>query len=95
MIKKYLNVFGFAFLNMAVTGSAYANGSGGGHGIGPGFGGVIVALGILTFICLLSTFILGVVMPKKRKTLFPWHKRLGIAAVITATIHGMMVLIFH
>jgi hypothetical protein len=95
MLKNYLSIFSFSVLNMAITGLAYANGSGGGHGAGRGFGGVIIALGILTFICLLSTFILGFLMPKKRKILFPWHKRLGIAAVIIATIHGMMVLLFH
>ena len=95
MLKNQLSLIVFTALNAATSGFAYASGHGDGHGSGRSFGGFIVLLGILTLACLLSTFILGILMPKKRKLLFPWHKKLGIVTVIAAILHGMMVLFFH
>ncbi len=95
MLKKQLSLIVFTTLNAAALDFAYANGHGGAHGSGRNLGGVIVLLGILTLACLLSTFILGILMPKKRKILFSWHKKLGIVTVIAAILHGMMVLFFH
>ena len=96
MLRKRLQISGWCLIVAAAAGSAYAAGGDGGHG--PGGGGsvnVIVILGILTFAGLLTTFLLGWLMPKKRKALFPWHKRLGIVTLILAIIHGAMVLLLH
>ena len=95
MVKNSLCILLIAVFSVMVKGAAYANGHGGGHESGLQFGSVIIFLGVLTFFCMLTTFVLGMLMPKKRKILFPWHKRMGIITLISAILHGTMVLIFH
>jgi hypothetical protein len=95
MLKNCLYILLIAVFIVMVKGAAYANGHGGGHESGPHFGNVVIFLGVLTFFCMLSTFVLGFLMPKKRKTLFPWHKRMGIVTLISAILHGTVVLVFH
>lgn len=92
---KQFRIIGFTLFYAAVAELALANGRAGGHTPGGGSMNVIVILGILTFAGLLTTFLLGWLMPKKRKALFPWHKRLGIVTLILAIIHGAMVLLLH
>jgi hypothetical protein len=85
-----------AFLMVwAMASSAFAGGRGNGHGNDAGFGGIIIFLGVMTFAFLLTTFILGIFMPKNRKALFPWHKRLGYITLISALAHGTMVFLYH
>ena len=95
MVKDSLCILLIAVFSVMVKGAAYANGRDGGHESGLHFGDVIIFLGVLTFFCMLTTFVLGMLMPKKRKILFPWHKRMGIITLISAILHGTMVLIFH
>ena len=56
---------------------------------------LIEPLGALTFLCLIATFILGQLMPKLRKALFPWHKRMAVITLICGLTHVTMVLLFH
>jgi len=56
---------------------------------------IIVPLGILTLILLISTLTLGFSLPKNRKRLFPWHRKLAIVTIIVAIVHATFVLIFH
>lgn len=79
----------FAVFNDA----AIAGGHGGGRG--SGFGGIIVYLGVATLLCLLATFIVGRLIPQKRRLLVPWHRRLGTATLVLALIHGTLALLVH
>lgn len=59
------------------------------------WGRLIVPMGITTFSLLVLTFLAGWFMAKKRKLLFRWHRRLAIATLVSATIHALLVILFH
>ena len=94
-IKLYI-LFLFIW-SVVIAGISYANGPGHEHQGHDHFSlsSLIVPLGITTLVCLISTFVLGLMMPKNRKALFPWHKRMAIITLISAITHGTMVLFFH
>ena len=96
-MKAKMNIIIFSILNVAMAGALYASGNGHGHQAAGHFkpASLIEPLGVVTFLCLISTFILGQLMPKNRKSLFPWHKRMAIITLIVALTHVTMVLLFH
>ena len=77
--------------------AAYANGEGYGQVAesGEGLEEIIEVLGITTLTCLIITLTLGLLMPKARKKIFPWHRRMGFITVISGILHGVMILTFH
>jgi len=54
---------------------------------------LLAPLGIATFLLLATTVALGVLMPKKRKVLFKWHKILAFTTLAVAATHGILVMI--
>ncbi|MFC1851278.1 hypothetical protein ACFL27_13865 [candidate division CSSED10-310 bacterium] len=74
--------------------AVYANGNGHEHQEGFEVEYIIIALGVTTLLSLITTALLGYFMPKNRKLIFPWHKRMAIVTVIAAFSHAMMILIF-
>ena len=54
---------------------------------------VVEVLGITTFTLLVLTACAGYFMPRKRKVLFKWHKRLAVMTLIAAMLHGILVLL--
>jgi len=92
-----MNTIVFFILNAVIAGTIYADGAGYEHQVHGSFSPrtLIVPLGVITFFCLISTLLLGLSMPKNRKRLFPWHKRLAAITLIMAIIHATMALIFH
>ena len=96
-MKIKLNVPPVLMLNESLTETVLANGTGHANQLNEHFSfkNLIVPLGIITVICLISTLVLGFLMPKKSKILFPWHKRMAIITLISAITHGVMVMIFH
>jgi YHS domain-containing protein len=67
----------------------------GNHGGGLTLFGLIKPVGIATFSCLVLTVAAALLRRKNPKFLFKWHKRLGIATVVLAVIHLILVLIAH
>lgn len=55
----------------------------------------IKPMGILTLSLLAITVLSGILRRKNPKLLLKWHKRCGITALITASIHAILVLIAH
>jgi hypothetical protein len=55
----------------------------------------IKPVGVLALTLLAATVSLGILRRKKPKLLLKWHKRLGIATLIVALIHLIIVLIAH
>ena len=55
----------------SAAGTAWANGESGGES---GLRGLVEPLGVLTFLCLAATFLLGRFMPRNRKKFFPGTK---------------------
>ena len=96
-MKAKMGTITFIILNVTMAGALYASGNGHERQAAGHFkpASLIEPLGVLTFLCLISTFILGQLMPKNRKTLFPWHKRMAVITLIVALTHVTMVLIFH
>lgn len=96
-MKKFLYIAVLLYFNFIIISSVFANGSIDNHQSGNlfNFSNVIAPLGIITLICLITTFTLGLLMSKNRKVLFPWHKRISFTTLILALMHGTMVLIFH
>ena len=96
-MKIKMSIIILFILNVAIAGTLYASGNGHEHQAAGHFkpASLIEPLGVLTFLCLISTFILGQLMPKNRKTLLPWHKRMAVITLIIALTHVTMVLIFH
>ncbi len=64
---------------------------------GPGLTlpGLIKPVGIATFSCLVLTVSAALLRRKNPKFLFKWHKRVGIATLVLAMIHLILVLIAH
>ncbi len=56
---------------------------------------IIEFFGIVTFLSMTGAVATGYWMPKKRKALLIWHKRLAYTALCIATFHGALVLFFH
>jgi membrane-bound acyltransferase YfiQ involved in biofilm formation len=96
-MKTKMSIIILFILNVAITSTLFASGNGHVHQAAGHFkpASLIEPLGVLTFLCLISTFILGQLMPKNRKTLFPWHKRMAVITLIVALTHVSMVLLFH
>jgi hypothetical protein len=94
-MKTSVRIIALPVLNMAMAGRLYANGHG--HQAAGHFkpAELIEHLGALTFLSLIATFIPGQLMPKNRKTFFPWHKRMAVITLIVALTHITMVLLFH
>jgi YHS domain-containing protein len=57
--------------------------------------GLIKPVGIATLSCLVLTVAAALLRRKNPKFLFKWHKRLGIATLVFAVIHLILVLIAH
>ncbi len=57
--------------------------------------GLIKPAGIATLSCLVLTVAAALLRRKNPKFLFKWHKRLGIAALLLALLHLILVLIAH
>ena len=93
-MKTIIQALIVSVYSFIIATTAYANGHGNEHHERFACDDVIVTLGILTIVSLISTFLAGYFMPKHRKLLFPWHKRLGILTVILALSHALMVLFF-
>jgi hypothetical protein len=55
----------------------------------------IVPLGMSTYALLLATVLAGAFMKRNRQLLFPWHRRLALATLLLATLHGLLVLLAH
>ena len=93
-MKRIIQALYTTVYSMMMTGAAHANGLG--HQYREQFGSeaIIVALGILTISSMTVTFLMGYFMPKNRKLLFPWHKRIAILTLLLAATHALMVLIF-
>lgn len=51
--------------------------------------------GILTGLCLLIVFCLGVFRQKAPAPMLRWHKRMGVVTVIVGLVHGTYMLFFH
>ena len=70
-MKTSVGIITLFVLNVALAGRLYANGHG--HEAAGHFKSaeLIESLGALTFLSLIATLILGQLMPKNRKTLFP------------------------
>ena len=96
-MKTRMSIIILIILNVAITCTVFASGSDHEHQAAGHFkpASLIEPLGALTFLCLISTFILGQLMPKNRKTLFPWHKRMAVITLVVALTHVTMVLLFH
>jgi membrane-bound acyltransferase YfiQ involved in biofilm formation len=96
-MKTKMSIIILFILNVAIACTVYASEGGHEHQAAGHFkpASLIEPLGALTFLCLISTFILGRLMPKNRKTLFPWHKRMAVITLIVALTHVSMVLLFH
>ena len=96
-MKKQFYIAAFLFLGFMLTGGVFENGNIHNHQSEHqfDFSTIIVPLGITTLICLIATLTIGLLMPKNRKILFPWHKRMAFMTLILALMHGVMVLIFH
>jgi len=97
IMRTKMNIFILFILNVVLAGTLYASGNSHEHQAAGHFkpASLIEPLGALTFLCLISTFILGQLMPKNRKTLFSWHKRMAFITLIVALTHVSMVLLFH
>jgi hypothetical protein len=59
----------------------------------PGLASFIAPLGMSTYSLLLATLLAGTFMKRNRTLLFPWHRRLAVATLMLATIHGLLVLL--
>ncbi len=59
------------------------------------FSSFIVPLGIISLISIAITVVMGLLIKKNRGVLLPWHKRLAFLTLILASIHGVIVIIFH
>ena len=81
-----------SWMMTALAHPALANGEGGGES---GGGALIVTMGVITLTLLIITFLLGLFMPKDRKKLFPWHKRLAWVTAASGIIHASLVLFLH
>lgn len=57
--------------------------------------GLIKPAGIATLSCLVLTVAAALLRRKKPKFLLEWHKRVGIATLVLAVIHLILVLIAH
>jgi len=91
-MKKITQSFIITIYSMIFPLSVYAAKAG--QGRGEGFrSDIIVTLGAMTITCLAVTFLMGYFMPKNRKLLFIWHKRMAIATVALAACHALMVMI--
>lgn len=55
---------------------------------------LVKPMGIATLVFLLLTASSGYFMPKKRKILFTWHKRLAYTTLIIAVCHAVLVIFF-
>ena len=88
---------GCIFILIVISGIAFADETGHGQQSHNGFTmqSVIAPLGIVTLILLISTFILGFLVPKNRKKLFPLHRKMAITTIVVAVIHASVVFIFH
>jgi hypothetical protein len=92
-MKKIMQSLVLTIYSMVFPLAVYADKAGREHG--DGFtSDVIVTLGAMTITCLIATFLMGYFMPKNRKLLFLWHKRLAIATVVLAASHALIILIF-
>ncbi len=100
--KLYLIIF----INFTLVNNIFANGNHehGNHNHGvvidQGFviTDLIAPLGITTLTLLLLTFSMGFYIskvPKKRKLILPWHKRVASLTVILALSHAIIVIFFH
>lgn len=96
-MKKNFCIAVFLFFSFVLTCGVLANGDVHIHQSDKqfDFSSTIVPLGITTLICLIVTLTLGLIMPKNRKILFSWHKRIAFITLILALMHVFMVLIFH
>jgi hypothetical protein len=65
------------------------------HGAGISTFGLIRPAGILTFSLLVLTVTVGLLRRKRPKLLFKWHKRLGIATLVAAALHLLVILMAH
>ena len=92
MKKLYFGLMEFIIFMAVYTTTVFADGYGGEHE--KGFEGLAPLLGVITILCLITTFLFGVFMKKKRQILFPWHKRLGILTLISALAHATMIVMF-
>ena len=95
-LKQNLNRVGLMIVSVIYSATAYADEDAYGASAGNiNFGEFIEVLGITTLSCLIITVLLGIFMPKKRKLLFPWHKRFGFTTLFIGLLHGSFVLFFH
>ena len=88
---------GFILLFIIFSSTAFAGETGHGQDAhnNSSIKSIIAPLGIVTLVFLIATLTLGFLMPKNRKKLFPWHRKIAIVTMIVAITHGAFVLIFH
>jgi hypothetical protein len=94
-MKRILPPIFAGIYTLMMTCPAIADGFGPQHREQFRSGGIIVALGIMTISALTAAFLTGYFMPKARKKLFPWHKRIAMVTLLLAASHALMVLLFH
>jgi len=54
---------------------------------------VVAPFGIATFTLLLATLLAGLFMPRNRKVLYKWHRKLAVAALAMALLHGLLAIL--
>jgi len=59
------------------------------------FARYVEPLGISTFCLMVLTALAGFFMPKNRKLLFRWHKRLAVTTILFALSHVLCVILSH
>jgi len=52
---------------------------------------IIIPFGIVTYLLVATTAIIGFRIRKKPKVMMKWHKRVAIIAICVATCHGLFV----
>jgi thiol peroxidase len=84
-------VIGFV-IALSAVGTVFAHGA---EEHGFAWDGLVVPFGIATLSLAILTACAGLLMPKNRKVLFRWHKRLAAATIVAGVCHATLVLIFY
>lgn len=91
MNSARIAIFVFPIVASA-AGYAFGNGA---HEHSFALGSLIVPFGVATLTLAALTALAGLLMPKNRKVLFPWHKRLAATTILLGVCHATLVFIFH
>ncbi len=84
-------IIGFV-IALSAVGTVFAHGA---EEHGFAWDGLVVPFGIATLSLAALTACAGLFMPKNRKALLPWHKRLAATTIVLGVCHATLVFIFH